>query len=278
MTGRKRSKCHAHEQERKRLTQMKSNTVPRIRIRDRIAFGLRYPYLANEHHHTSSFFHDDESSNGQQGYVTWSPHLFALIQGTKDKRSSLFSLQGHESTIIRAIYEFLVDLWKVYAIQHTTPAFMIGKFRTIEAHGQDPESVLLQGHVIPMRHVLIPKIGRPTYLGSSRQDRPQAAFAKCNFVQFPQLLIDSNKKDGQPREVNVNMMPFILGEKCSLPEYLQCYYETVIQQCPIPNNEVGRVGFLTITEGFVDANQIQRRPGIHIESSTTRPSLHSGET
>jgi len=69
----------------------------------------------------------------------------------------------------------------------------------------------------------------------------------------------------EPRDININMMPFIIGKKESIPaEYWQ--YWDMIESCKIPNSENGKVGYLTIQESLVPAGQTQRRSGLHIES------------
>jgi hypothetical protein len=80
------------------------------------------------------------------------------------------------------------------------------------------------------------------------------AFSKCGVVEFP-----------EPAERNVNMMPFIFGNKSSLPDDLQCYHE-LIEQCPYMRDEIGKVGYLTVHESYVDVGKAQRREGLHIES------------
>lgn len=261
------SKNQIFSEERERLAAMKKNTVPYIRIRDRLdaLSSPQNPFLAS-----NQLQNDSRRTRGQSADspVPWSPHLFSLLQGTRDESSPLNLLQGHESTIIQIIYRFLIDLWYTYAIKPTPPAFMIAKMRALEAHGHDAERIIHRGHSIPMRHVLIPTNGRPTALGASRKDRPEAAFAKCNYVEFPEPSVVSMNNAQTRRAININMMPFIMGDKDSLPDDIQCYYEGVIQKCPISLSEVGRVGFLTISEGFINADQTQRREGVHIECST----------
>ena len=146
--------------------------------------------------------------------------------------------------------------WKHHAIQVTPPAFMIGKPRSREPNnGINSEVIFNHGRTLFMQHVLIPSFtydrGYP-YLGASKNDRPQAAFAKCHNVEFPSPRYDDKNY------ININMMPFIMGDMNSLPENVQHYYDGVIQKCPISGKEVGRVGFLTISEGMVHANQTQR--------------------
>ena len=83
--------------------------------------------------------------------------------------------------------------------------------------------------------------------------------------------------------ININMMPFIAEdtlEDCKLPEYVEPYW-SLIQAClnpemeratwhPWPTDKIplekGRVNYLTIQEGWVEAGESQRRPGLHVDS------------
>ncbi len=80
------------------------------------------------------------------------------------------------------------------------------------------------------------------------------SYSRCGQVQFP-----------EPSDRNVNMMPFIFGDKESLPDNLQCYFP-LIEQCPYMADEVGKVGFITVHESYVVAVESQRRSGLHIEA------------
>jgi len=68
----------------------------------------------------------------------------------------------------------------------------------------------------------------------------------------------------EPTGINVNMMPFIMGDKDSIPEKYMGYWP-LICACKIPKAEEGKVGYLTVHESIVAAGQTQRRPGLHIE-------------
>ena len=63
------------------------------------------------------------------------------------------------------------------------------------------------------------------------------------------------------------MLPFVFGDKSSLPLKLQCYHD-LIESCPYKyvGDEMGKVGYLTVHEGFVEAGKAQRREGLHIET------------
>jgi len=93
-----------------------------------------------------------------------------------------------------------------------------------------------------------------------REGTDYVSFAYCGFVNFP-----------PPEDRNVNMMPFILGNESSLPEYLRCYTHC-IKQCPIDSTEIGKVCYLTVNESMVKSQTTQRRKGLHIEELDLFPS------
>ena len=86
-----------------------------------------------------------------------------------------------------------------------------------------------------------------------------------------------------PTDININMMPFIVGENlkdCKLPDYLQNYWP-LIEACLRPQYErrywhlwpkskipsdIGKVYYLTIQESWVEPGNSQRRPGLHVDS------------
>eukprot|EP00656_Telonema_subtile_P043353 TRINITY_DN49719_c0_g1_i2.p1 TRINITY_DN49719_c0_g1~~TRINITY_DN49719_c0_g1_i2.p1 ORF type:complete len:389 (+),score=62.01 TRINITY_DN49719_c0_g1_i2:124-1167(+) len=69
-----------------------------------------------------------------------------------------------------------------------------------------------------------------------------------------------------PRGISINMMPIIVGDLRSLPDYCQ-QYQPLIKQCS-PTDAQGTVGYLSIEEGTVQAGHSQRRPGLHTDKST----------
>merc|ERR1712224_452256 len=69
----------------------------------------------------------------------------------------------------------------------------------------------------------------------------------------------------EPQGININMMPFIMGQRESLPAAYQHYWP-LIEKCNIPREESGNVGYLTIHESLVKEGESQRRSGLHIES------------
>jgi hypothetical protein len=68
--------------------------------------------------------------------------------------------------------------------------------------------------------------------------------------------------------ININMMPFIMGDINSIPKEYRCYKD-IINSCNIHSSEIGKIGYLTITESFVNKGKPQRRGGIHTEKTPT---------
>jgi len=63
---------------------------------------------------------------------------------------------------------------------------------------------------------------------------------------------------------NINMMPFILGDKTSLPDHIHTSWK-MISDCNIAEKHLGKVCYLTIDESLVKKGKTQRRQGVHIE-------------
>ena len=64
--------------------------------------------------------------------------------------------------------------------------------------------------------------------------------------------------------IRINMMPFVMGDESSIPrEYRK--YNSLIESCNLPEFEIGKIGYLTIRESFVNAEKSQSRGGIHVE-------------
>jgi len=78
---------------------------------------------------------------------------------------------------------------------------------------------------------------------------------------FKQAHVDSWP---QPTAVNVNMMPFRLFDKASVPDYLLPYWDIIVK-CSGPDSK-GKVGYVTVHESFVKADTTQRRGGLHTET------------
>lgn len=74
-----------------------------------------------------------------------------------------------------------------------------------------------------------------------------------------------------PQDININMMPFIIGNMDSIPAAFRQYWPLIekctplIEKCAIPWRERGRVGYLTIHESLVKEGHSLRRGGVHID-------------
>jgi len=79
-------------------------------------------------------------------------------------------------------------------------------------------------------------------------------YAHIDWVTFPP---SSN--------ININMMPFIIGDISSIPEEYRQYWP-MIELCHGLQKEAGKVGFLTIHESDTRKGESQRRGGVHVDS------------
>ena len=80
-------------------------------------------------------------------------------------------------------------------------------------------------------------------------------FKSLGKVAFPSL---------SPQNININMMPFVIGDSKSLiPEHRK--YWSIISACKPELDQMGKIGYLSINESFVPKGTTQRRPGIHTD-------------
>mmetsp|Transcript_7831 Transcript_7831/g.18867 ORF Transcript_7831/g.18867 Transcript_7831/m.18867 type:complete len:346 (-) Transcript_7831:2773-3810(-) len=164
----------------------------------------------------------------------WEGTIRTVLCGTRDKKSPLMILGEHESTLVREIHSYLTKKF-ANRVKLTFPSKLVE---------QKDETVL----------ALMKSFQEVRRGDSNGYDVSSVAFMRLGSIKFP-----------APNDRNVNMLPFILGRKDSLPEDLQCYYP-LIAECPCNFDEFGFVGYLTVHESFVDATKAQRREGLHIES------------
>lgn len=68
----------------------------------------------------------------------------------------------------------------------------------------------------------------------------------------------------EPTDININMMPFVMGNPFSIPKEFGGYLP-LIEACDLEQEQIGKVGYLSISESLVSAGTAQRRPGIHTE-------------
>eukprot|EP00980_Cylindrotheca_fusiformis_P007918 scaffold1696_cov166-Cylindrotheca_fusiformis.AAC.4 len=175
----------------------------------------------------------------------WEGVLKLLLTGTRDKNSPLHIFRDHETTLVREMYSYISNQWARH-VKLTIPAALVGQC------GEDTLLRFINGRQDEMWRSS--EILDSVPVVSDGFDNGFVAFSRCGYVDFP-----------EPAGRNVNMMPFIFGDKESLPDDLQCYYP-LIQQCPYMADDTGEVGYLTVHESYVDAGNAQRREGLHIES------------
>jgi len=116
-----------------------------------------------------------------------------------------------------------------------------------------------ESYILPCKECLQgnPGASRRFFHEDLVQSGPGRAFMKLHQVKFP-----------EPKEININMMPFIIGKKESIPEEYQSYWP-LIEKCPGLIGSRGDrplIGYLTIQEGNVPQGQTQRRAGLHVET------------
>jgi hypothetical protein len=70
----------------------------------------------------------------------------------------------------------------------------------------------------------------------------------------------------EAQDLNVNMMPIILGDDDSIPGPLKAYKE-IIHRCIPKERKKLSVAYLSIQESFLEKGKTQRRAGIHTEST-----------
>ena len=172
------------------------------------------------------------------------------MEGLYDEGSNLFLLAGCPH-ILKTIWLHIIDYWR-QAVE--LPVVSPPDDDGIRVGGIDTEEVL------PPCLYLTP---------ISSSDPVECEITEYSFPP--------------PTDININMMPFIVGEtfpQCKLPEFVRPYW-SMIEACLNPElnrhrsnvwpthlypSEVGRVNYLTIQEGWVEAGTSQRRPGLHVDS------------
>lgn len=91
------------------------------------------------------------------------------------------------------------------------------------------------------------------YRSSIDTARRSKGFIERGHVAFP-----------KPTGIDINMMPFVMGDKQSLWKKFHAYWPLIQQS--VTDLENGKIGYLTIQESAVAAGRSQRRPGLHLET------------
>jgi len=120
-----------------------------------------------------------------------------------------------------------------------------------------------------------------------------------NHIEYVSNIIDLSIRFNMPKEfpkikgIKINMMPFYIDYKDSLPEEYQEYWDiiTICNQMSSDyyernntvfkgrrnNHVIKKIAYLTIEEGFILTGKTQRRPGLHIDSTRSK-SISSTKT
>jgi hypothetical protein len=214
----------------------------------------------------------EDPSELSSNTLLWTEHLEVILQGTRDDGSPLALFRGFEGSIVKEIYAMVFHSWRDSVFIHTPPAYLVGRIQLdggdcLSEQDQDMAISDTFHSPIPVQSAVL-ALDPPddpdrrfltwSTLGQKCKDRPQIAFTTCGKVkEFP-----------LPSDRNVNMMPFIMGKEESLPCDLRPYY-SLIASCPVQESEIGKVCYLTVSEGFIRASDTQRRGGLHIEAFRT---------
>jgi hypothetical protein len=99
-------------------------------------------------------------------------------------------------------------------------------------------------------------------------------FPACDKVVDPTANLNSffypicrNVKFPPPSDIEINMMPFILGNSNSIPKEYHGYLSLIELASNNQDDNMGEVCYLTIQEGWVEAGNCQRRLGLHVEAT-----------
>jgi hypothetical protein len=108
-------------------------------------------------------------------------------------------------------------------------------------------------------------------------ERAEGRFSVSAFSLSPRGCVPAQK---WPKfsGINVNMMPFRVGDVDSLPDQLKPY-NAMINYFRLPKAEIGTIAYLTVHESDVKKGTSQRRPGLHTESPgfmTSASAAHLG--
>ncbi|RHY40644.1 hypothetical protein DYB26_009973 [Aphanomyces astaci] len=162
-------------------------------------------------------------------YTMDNPVLRQVLLGCYDPSSPLRHLRGQRG-ILELIFARLMKAWEAHIDDNARGVMRLGGRR-----------------------------------GASMQNIPGRVPQRLRFPEpWPQPM---DPLSNRPCDFHVNMMPFVMGDITSLPTSCQRYHDIIVV-CLAKNSsgEHGKVGYLTIHEGMVEAGTSQRRGGLHIEA------------
>lgn len=198
--------------------------------------------------------------------LDWTPTIVTLLLGAQDANSPLSLLRGKEETIIQDIIKMLMYKYQEGAVTITPPAHSVASvWHWLVENAQDYEDpeydYPYDGPPLGIQQVTqvlaesVPWSGSVFLNSEQKANPPQIAFSPCGMVEFP-----------EPTGININMMPFVMGDRSSLPQELWPYFDMILSKCPVDESEMGQVMYLSVQESFVKASDTQRRAGLHVEA------------
>jgi hypothetical protein len=180
--------------------------------------------------------------------IGWSPTVRTMMAGSQDSQSILSSLEGSSDQIMSSIFEYVSR-----GSEHVTltiPASRVGFTGNIIRYNEGRNRTA-RGNLTHSKYDTLSSAENVTEVLGERV----VAFASCGFIQFP-----------KPQDISVNMMPFVIGDRNSLPPQLHPYYDNLVLHCPYDESDVDKVGYISVQESMVEAGTSQRRAGLHIDS------------
>ena len=165
----------------------------------------------------------------------WSSELREILTGVyNDHTCVLSALRGMEDTVLRHIFSFCASEWAKY-VTLTIPAGCVGSLLVGDRNEDYGITRFYEGRGFRMGFDELKDIAK-----RSTPKDGYVSFVSCGQVAFP-----------LPQDRNVNMMPFVFGDEFSLPDDLRCYH-ALIEKCPYLDEEIGKVGYLTVHESYIE--------------------------
>ena len=189
---------------------------------------------------------------GMDRPIGWSPTVRTMMAGlSQDSPSILSKLGGSSDHIMPDIFKYVSrgSDHVTLTIPASRVGFSVGDIIRYN-EGRKRRKNNLGFHEHPKYETVGNAKNATEVLG-----KRVVAFASCGFVKFP-----------EPQNINVNMMPFVIGDRHSLPPQLHPYYDNLVRRCPYDESDAGKVGYISVQESVVEAGKSQRRAGLHIDS------------
>jgi hypothetical protein len=180
------------------------------------------------------------------------PILKLLLLGTHSPRSQLQKFRGQTNTLLRQIWLLVLDYWSAHVVWGAT-----------SPRCNQPDTAKFYASVVVDKLQPADQVrwDDPCYQGMTRS----LALLRASERSSPSPLVFP-----KPKGLNINMMPFVLGDKQSLPADCHAYWP-IIRRCLVADwtAATDSIAYLTIQESKVKKGKSQRRPGLHVEAPIT---------